>query len=169
MIFVTVGSCQLPFDRLLRELERLPLDEQLVVQLGPSALRLPRATCVDFMPFETVVERVRQARIVISHAGVGSVMVALANGKRPLVVPRLSKFGEIVDDHQLEFGRRMAESGLVTLVEDLAELPDFVSGDSGAASAVFGEANQLVADLRAYLIARTGPPRPVASLHPFPR
>ena len=53
-------------------------------------------------------------------------MVALSQGKRPIVVPRLSRFGEAVDDHQLPFARRLAERGLVTLLEDESEL---ASGD----------------------------------------
>ena len=60
---------------------------------------------------------IRRARVVVTHAGVGSVMVSLANGKRPVVVPRLKSFGEAVDDHQLQLGRRFAAAGLVTLVE----------------------------------------------------
>ena len=54
-------------------------------------------------PFDELVEHVRRARVVVSHAGVGSVLTALANGKRPVVVPRLHRFGEAVDDHQLPF------------------------------------------------------------------
>ena len=71
-----------------------------------------------------MVDAVRRARVVITHAGVGSVMVALANGKRPVVVPRRKSFGEAVDDHQLQLGRRFSAAGLVTLVEE----PDHLGG-----------------------------------------
>jgi UDP-N-acetylglucosamine transferase subunit ALG13 len=53
-------------------------------------------------------------------------MVALANGKRPVVVPRLQRFREAVDDHQLFFARRLASAGLVTLVEDPHELASVI-------------------------------------------
>lgn len=118
MIFVTVGTNEARFDRLLRALAELPIDEQLVVQHGHSSpIRRPNAELVDFLPFERMGETIRSARVVVTHAGVGSIMVALANGKRPIVVPRRKSFGEAVDDHQLQLGRRFAEAGLVTLVE----------------------------------------------------
>ncbi len=67
-------------------------------------------------------ELVRAARVVVTHAGVGTIMVALANGKRPVVMPRLSRFAEAVDDHQLGLARRLSEADFVTLVEDEAGL-----------------------------------------------
>ena len=154
MILVSVGSGRFPFDRLLRAIEQLPPGEELIVQHGSSSVRPTGAMCLDFIPFETMVDYVRDARIVISHAGVGSVLVAFANGKRPLVVPRLSKFGEIVDDHQLEFGRRLAQADLVTLVEDLDELPEAIARYSNGASTELRRGGQLVQELRAYLTTR---------------
>ena len=63
------------------------------------------------------------------HAGVGSVMISLANGKRPIVMARRREFGEHVDDHQLELARRLEASGLVTLVEDGDALREALEGD----------------------------------------
>jgi UDP-N-acetylglucosamine transferase subunit ALG13 len=123
MIFVTVGTNETPFDRLLLALERLPAGERLVVQAGASQVRPRGAECVEELPFEALAEYVRRARVVVTHAGVGSILVALTNGKRPVIVPRLEKLGEAVDDHQVVFARRFAEAGLATLVEDVDELP----------------------------------------------
>ena len=88
---------------------------------------------------------------MICHAGVGSVMVALMNGKRPVVVPRLHRFGEAVDDHQLTFARRFRQAGLVELVEDPAELGAAIAGASGAAPATPSGETRLARELRAYL------------------
>jgi beta-1,4-N-acetylglucosaminyltransferase len=118
VIFVTVGTNETRFDRLLRWVEGLDADE-LVVQYGHSTFRPRNATCFDFVSFQELVEYVREASVVVTHAGVGSVAIAIANGKRPVVVPRLRRYGEHIDDHQLALGRRLAQSGLVTLVEDL--------------------------------------------------
>ena len=71
MIFVTVGTSWTPFDRLLSALESQSTDEPLVVQHGASRIRPARATCIDFLPFERVVELVRLSRAVVMHAGVG--------------------------------------------------------------------------------------------------
>jgi UDP-N-acetylglucosamine transferase subunit ALG13 len=123
MIFVTVGTNEAPFDRLLRALDGLAGEERLVVQTGASKVRPPGARCIEQLPFDALAEYVRRARVVVMHAGVGSILVALSNGKRPVIVPRLARFGEAVDDHQVLFARRFAAAGLASLVEDEALLP----------------------------------------------
>jgi UDP-N-acetylglucosamine transferase subunit ALG13 len=100
-------------------------------------------------------QAIRRARVVVTHAGVGSVMVALANGKRPIVVPRRKAFGEAVDDHQLQLGRRFAEADLVTLVERPEDLADALSREQGAAR-VIEAASSLATDLRQFLTASIG-------------
>jgi UDP-N-acetylglucosamine transferase subunit ALG13 len=122
MILVSVGASEFPFDRLLHAVAGFPSGEALVVQHGPSAVRPAGADCVPFVPLDTLATLVREARAVVTHAGVGSILFSLANGKRPYVVPRRREFGETVDDHQLESARRFAETGLVTLVEEPEEL-----------------------------------------------
>jgi UDP-N-acetylglucosamine transferase subunit ALG13 len=131
MILVTVGVSPFPFDRLLEAVHRLELEEPLVVQHGASSVRPAAATCADFMPLETLVEHIRLARAVVMHGGIGSIMVALAAGKRPLVVPRLARFGETVDDHQVSSSRRLAQAGLITLVQDPADLTEALSHPRG--------------------------------------
>ena len=151
MIFVSVGTNEARFDRLLHTVAELALEEEMLIQHGHS-VRIERlnATLVDFLPFEGMVEAIRTARVVVTHAGVGSVMVALANGKCPVVVPRRKAFGEAVDDHQLQLGRRFAASGLVTLVEDPAALGDALALDQRSAPIV-PATSSLAADLSAFL------------------
>ena len=151
MIFVSVGTNEARFDRLLQAVAELQLDEELVVQHGHSArIEQPGAELVDFLSFEQMVATIRRARVVVTHAGVGSVMVSLANGKCPVVVPRLKSFGEAVDDHQLQLGRRFAAAGLVTLVEAPDGLAAAVSGEQQPA-AVVPSASSLAADLTSFL------------------
>lgn len=162
MILVSVGSSGFAFDRLLHAVGELATGEELVVQHGPSIVRPERARCVDYLPFEELAALVRDARVVVTHAGVGSILVAFTGGKTPVVVPRLKSFGETVDDHQLECARRFGRDGLVTLVEDLDELGAAVaaSGDGNGAGTQAGEV-PLVRELRAYIqhaMARQGSP-----------
>lgn len=159
MIFVTVGASQFPFDRLLRAVDGLGLDEELVVQHGPSAVRPVGARCFDFLPFEEVVEYVRSARAVVSHAGIGSLLVALAEEKRPLVVPRLKHFRETVDDHQVESARRLDAAGLVTAVFDPAELARALPAPGEIAWTPQGNGGGLVSVLRDYVSASVGAAR----------
>jgi UDP-N-acetylglucosamine--N-acetylmuramyl-(pentapeptide) pyrophosphoryl-undecaprenol N-acetylglucosamine transferase len=154
MIFVTVGTNEARFDRLVRAVEPLAAAEELVVQHGPSPVRPKGATCVDYLPFEELTALVRRARVVVMHAGVGSIMAALSNGARPVAVPRLRRFREAVDDHQLEFGRRLHTEGLVELVEDPAELPAVCASHDGSFGGALGAAEQLVAELREFIRVR---------------
>jgi UDP-N-acetylglucosamine transferase subunit ALG13 len=153
VIFVTLGTQAYPFDRLLRALGEV--DEELVVQGGASTFRPKDATWLGFVPVPQLVEHVRRARVVVSHAGVGSVLTVVGEGKRPVVVPRLKRYGEAVDDHQAPFARRAAEAGLVTLVEDLATLPAAVAATPPEPVIVRGPGT-LVDDLRSYLRALAG-------------
>jgi UDP-N-acetylglucosamine transferase subunit ALG13 len=156
MIFVTVGTNEARFDRLLQAIAGLELGDELLVQHGHSShVPIRRAELVDFLSFDAMTQAIRRARIVVTHAGVGSVMVALANGKRPIVVPRRKAFGEAVDDHQLQLGHRFAEAGLVTCVETPEDLGDALSREQGAAR-VIPAASSLAADLREFLSASVG-------------
>ena len=164
MIFVTVGTNEARFDRLLRAVAQLPIEEELLIQHGHSSpIRAPHAELVDFLPFEQLVETVRRARVVVSHAGVGTVMVALANARRPVVVPRRKAYGEAVDDHQLQLGRRFAAIGLVTLVEAPEALGDAISHTHDA-PAVLPASSTLATDLRIYLQSGIGRPLPASRL-----
>ena len=154
MIFVTVGTNEAQFDRLIGAFATLEVDEKLVIQCGASSVRPSGAECVDFLSFDEMVAHIRAARLVVTHAGVGSVAVALANGKRPIVVLRQVRFGEAVDDHQLAFARRFAADGQVRLVEDLDELAAVLadSGESGREPGrSHGSGGSLAAELRAYI------------------
>jgi UDP-N-acetylglucosamine transferase subunit ALG13 len=151
VIFVSVGTNEARFDRLLTAIAGLLLEEEVVVQHGHSARIGPQgAQFVDFLRFEEMVAYVSRARAVVTHAGVGSVMVSLANGKRPFVAPRRKEFGEAVDDHQLQLGRRFAKAGLVTLVEDLNSFDDVLRRDEHPVPTL-PATNSLASDLVAFL------------------
>jgi beta-1,4-N-acetylglucosaminyltransferase len=163
MIYVTVGTNEARFDRLLDAVAGLRVDEPVLVQHGHSSpLAPPGAELVDFLPFEGMVDAIRRARVVVTHAGVGSVLVALGNGKRPVVVPRLKRHGEAVDDHQLQLGRRFAEAGLVTLVENPVSLAAAVAAEQQAA-VVLPRRSELVGELRSFLEAAVAPAAEIAS------
>ncbi|MGD9570375.1 MAG: glycosyltransferase [Thermoleophilia bacterium] len=151
MIFVTVGTNEATFDRLLGGIRDMPDGEELIVQHGPSAVRPPGARCLEFLPFDELVGIVRRARVVVTHAGVGSIVVCLANGHRPIVVPRLHRHGEAVDDHQLPLCHRLAEAGLVTVVEEVDRLPAAVAGHGGPREGSGPKASRLAGHLRGYL------------------
>ena len=150
MIFITVGGSQFPFDRMLEACHDVAPGRRVLVQHGPSSVRPAGAECVDFLPMQELLANVRDADAVVTHAGVGSILIALSNGKRPIVVPRLRTHRETVDDHQLESARRFAEAGLVELVENPQALRDALAVPPEPIS-VAGGPPGLVCELRSYL------------------
>ena len=154
MIIVTVGTSSTPFDRLVRAAGTLETGEDVIVQHGASSER-PRATrCVAALPGDELAALMQTARVVVTHCGVGSILGAISAGRTPVVVPRLAALGEAVDDHQLELARRLAELGLVTVVEDVAELPDAIAAAVDRGSGRVG--TRLVQELASYLIQCVG-------------
>jgi UDP-N-acetylglucosamine transferase subunit ALG13 len=152
MIFVTIGTSE-PFERLLVTVSSWETDEEVVAQVGASTTRPAGALCHEFLSFDETVNLMRRARLVVSHAGVGTVLTALRLGHVPVVVPRLRRFGEAVDDHQVMFARRASALGVVRLVEDLSELDPHMEGHGSAEvrGPVHSAPSALAVDIRSYL------------------
>jgi UDP-N-acetylglucosamine--N-acetylmuramyl-(pentapeptide) pyrophosphoryl-undecaprenol N-acetylglucosamine transferase len=127
VIFVTVGSTETPFARLIEALAALPADE-LSVQHGGARPPAQAAEAVAFMSFVQIMEHMEGADAVVCHAGVGSILCALRAGHTPVVVPRLKRFSEAVDDHQLELTRALAHEGKVVAVYDESKLAQVLAG-----------------------------------------
>ncbi|MBM6728231.1 glycosyltransferase [Limosilactobacillus ingluviei] len=107
MIFVTVGTHEQPFNRLMKEIEYLIEDgvikEKVVVQGGYSTY-VPRKTDYhSFLDYHEMDDTIKNARIVITHGGPASFIDVIQKGKIPIVVPRQSKYHEHINDHQLKF------------------------------------------------------------------
>jgi UDP-N-acetylglucosamine transferase subunit ALG13 len=159
MILFTVGTSE-PFDRLVAVADAVAgtCGERVVVQGGRSRCHLERAELVGFLGHDELVALVSEARIIVTHAGAGSALLVLGEGKRPLLVPRLRRHGEAIDDHQVQFGRRLAELGLAQYVEDPADLPEIVGALSDGSEPPKPETPSLGSALRAHLLERLGPP-----------
>lgn len=133
MIFVTVGTHEQPFDRLLREIDRLVetgvINEEVVVQSGFSEYEPKHCKWQKLFPYSEMTENVKKARIVITHGGPSSFIMPLQVGKIPIVVPRQKQYGEHVNDHQLDFAKAVAErQGNIILAEDISKLGEIISG-----------------------------------------
>lgn len=152
MILVTVGTNEQPFDRLVLGAAAIGGDEPLLVQHGASRVAPGRGEWVDFLPFDDLAARASEARVVVCHAGVGSIMLARRCGHRPIVVPRRAHLGEAVDDHQIALARRLDEAGMVTLLEDADELERAIRVPVPAATSdVLRGADALNAEVRTLL------------------
>jgi UDP-N-acetylglucosamine transferase subunit ALG13 len=151
VIFATVGSHPtFRFDRLLSALEGVPGDE-LIVQHGPGDPPSHAREAVAFMSFEDMLQHISRATVVVSHAGVGSILCALQAGHVPVVMPREARFGETVDDHQVELARALSPTGRIVLIEAADELPAAVSEARSRGSVAIGDAAELLTAVRAEL------------------
>lgn len=127
MIFVTVGTHEQPFNRLVEEVDRLKgageIDDEVIIQRGYSTYEPKYCKSYDLIPWEEMQKYNREARIVITHGGPASFLDVLALGKVPIVVPRQAQFNEHVNDHQLEFCREVSKRlNNIIVVEDIAQL-----------------------------------------------
>jgi UDP-N-acetylglucosamine transferase subunit ALG13 len=121
MIFATVGTHNQPFERFLQALAAL--EDDVVVQYGPNERPAWAARAVRFMDFEAVMTAMREADAVVTHAGVGSILCARTLGHVPIVMPRLARLGEHVDDHQVQLCNALSKAGRVIVAWRSEDLP----------------------------------------------
>ena len=127
MIFVTVGTHEQPFNRLIQYIDNMKRDgkiqEEVVMQTGYCTYEPQYCTWSKLIPYKEMIEKVKEARIVITHGGPASFVMPLQIGKTPIVVPRQYEFGEHVNNHQLEFAnnvqRRMGTIITIEKIDDL--------------------------------------------------
>ena len=126
MIFVTVGTHEQQFDRLIEYMDEYSIqhmDEEVVIQTGFSTYVPKHATWSKLYPYEEMLELVDRARIVITHGGPSSFIMPLQRGKIPIVVPRRHEFNEHVNNHQVSFSRAVAKRQKnIIEVEDVKKL-----------------------------------------------
>lgn len=126
MIFVIVGSQKFPFERLLREVDRLiatgQIPQEVFAQIGVSEFEPEHMKWQRFLDKDTFDETIRRCDLLITHAGEGSIMTGLLMGKKVIAVPRYARLGEHVSDHQLEIARALAKQNCICNVEDIHQL-----------------------------------------------
>lgn len=132
MIFVTVGTHEQQFNRLIQTIDDLKRDgtiqENVMIQTGFSTYEPRYCQWRKWIPYQQMVQNVADARIVITHGGPASFIMPLQIGKTPIVVPRQHQFDEHVNDHQVEFARNVANRmGTIIPVEDVKMLGDVIA------------------------------------------
>lgn len=131
MIFVTVGTHEQPFNRLVECVDNLKRDgvieEEVIIQTGYSTYEPKNCTWQKLFPYQEMVRLVDEAHIVITHGGPSSFIMPLQVGKTPIVVPRKYEYNEHVNDHQVAFSKAVAERmGTIYVVEDIDKLGETI-------------------------------------------
>lgn len=133
MIFVTVGTHEQPFNRLIEYIDNLKRDgvitEEVIIQTGFSTYEPKYCKWSKLLPYKEMIQNVKDARIVITHGGPASFIMPLQIGKTPIVVPRQKQFSEHVNDHQVAFCNAVAEHyGYIFVIDDIEKLREAITG-----------------------------------------
>ncbi len=131
MIFVTLGSQKFQFNRLLEAIdcliEKNVIKDDVFAQIGYSDYKPQHFSYEQFMNRDDFAEKIGQCDIVITHGGTGAIIGSLKQGKKVIAVPRLAKYGEHVDDHQLQIIKEFEEMGIICSCHDMENLEDAIN------------------------------------------
>ncbi|KUK17270.1 PssE/Cps14G family polysaccharide biosynthesis glycosyltransferase [Thermococcus sibiricus] len=154
MIFVTVGTHYQGFERLIKKMDEIAgkIDDEVVMQIGYTDYEPKNAKWFRFLEKEEdILELYKKAEIIVAHAGAGTLLTALSFGKPIVVVPRLKKFGEHIDDQQLELAEALESMGKAIAVYDIEKLEDAIKKAKSLKYKPIKQEKRLVNFLKEYL------------------
>jgi len=127
--FVSLGNATQPFNRLIEAVMKIvaQLPKPVIVQHGSTRFAAVGCIARPFLGMEEYRCLMTESELVILHAGAGSLIHAIQAGKMPVVMPRRVKYGEVIDDHQVELAKALAEAGKVIVAEEPHELLDAIA------------------------------------------
>lgn len=128
MIFITLGSQKFQFNRLLMAVDDLIkkgiITEDVFAQTGYSDYVPEHYKYKAFLNHDEFANMEAVADIVITHGGTGAIIGAVKKGKKVIAVPRLAKYGEHVDDHQIQLLKEFDKMGIILVCYDINHLED---------------------------------------------
>lgn len=128
MILVLLGTQNNSFHRLLEEIQRNidngNIKEEVVVQKGYTKFESKNMTMYTQLPVDELKQLIDKADLVITHGGVGSIITAIEENKKVIAVPRLKKYKEHVNDHQLDIIKSFDDAGYIIGLDSVEKLGD---------------------------------------------
>lgn len=120
MIFISVGTQKQSFKRLFHMVEESKVikDQRIIAQTGYTEFSSNKIETIPFMSMELYKKYMSESDIVICHGGVGTIFDALYAGKKILAIPRLEKYGEHVNDHQIEICDELEKEGYIIYLKE---------------------------------------------------
>ena len=152
MIFVTVGTSSWDFSRLLKEMDNIAgkIDEEVIMQISNIKYKPRNAKYFRFNSKEEIERLYKNARVVVIHAGVGSIISALRHSKVIIVVPRRKEYGELFDNHQLDIAKELERDSIIKVVWDLEKLETILKNSENC-SPYSPKNNKLIYELRYFI------------------
>ena len=130
MILVMLGTQNNSFNRLLEEVQKCidkkVIDEEVIVQAGTTKFKSKNMKIFKLVSAGRLNKYIEQANYVITHGGVGSILTCLKMGKKVIAVPRYNKYGEHVNDHQLQIVQTFDGQGFIKGIKDVSELEEAI-------------------------------------------
>jgi UDP-N-acetylglucosamine transferase subunit ALG13 len=130
MIFLTVGTHPQQFDRLLKKVDELIekgiIKEEVFGQIGHTDYKPKNYKYEKFIGLEEFGKRMKEANLIITHGGEGNIGMAIQLKKNMVIVPRLKKFGEHTNDHQLELAEASKKAGYGIVIEDVKKIEEAI-------------------------------------------
>lgn len=150
MIFVTLGTMHLDFVRLVRKMDAIAAatGERVVMQTGLATTLPVHAEHFAFRPREDIAALMQEARVVVAHAGIGSVVEALTANRPLIVVPRLKRYGEHNNDHQLDLAEAVERRGWGRMVRDIDDLDALCANPPPACTTYIPARHTLIGAIR---------------------
>ena len=126
MILVTLGTQKQSFNRLLDMIEKSNINDKIIVQAGYTKYKSKKMKMLDFVDYQEMDKLIKQADLIITHGGTGSIVTAIKQGKKVIACPRLKKYGEHVDDHQKQIVDIFSEVGYILKLDENDNLDELV-------------------------------------------
>ena len=130
MILVTLGTQNNSFHRLLEEVQKNidngNIKEEVIVQNGYTKFDSKQMKLIKEIPQDEFNKLIDQANLVITHGGVGSIITAITKGKKVIAIPRLKKYNEHVNDHQLDIIQTFDEMGYIIGIQEVQQLGEAI-------------------------------------------
>ena len=128
MILVTLGTQDKTFERLLlavqKQIDDGIIKEKVVVQAGNTKFESKDMEIYDLLSMEKFDELIDKADILITHAGVGSIVTGLKKGKKVIAAARLKKYGEHENDHQVQILDELEKRKNIIALRDFNKLDE---------------------------------------------
>ena len=143
LIFVTLGTQDKPFPRLLEAIQKqidngtIPKDEKIIVQAGCTRFKSKDMEIKHYMGVKKFEQLIEESNLIISHAGVGTILTALRKNKRIIAAARLKQYGEHVNDHQLQILENFRDAGYLLALENFEKLNEVLEEAKGFKPAKF--------------------------------
>lgn len=130
MILVTLGTQDKTFPRLIEAVEKQielgSIKEEVIVQAGSTKYKSDKMRIFDFMPIDEFDELYKKADLIITHAGESSIIMGLEQGKKVIAAARLAKYGEHVNDHQIQILDSFVQEGYILPLDDFDKLNEVI-------------------------------------------